>query len=149
MYNRLNNHIIIANKLLDDIKIEYRETFSKLKTLSSKAYSNKYLLWKISDDEIGFLTLYFAKYFEETNFTKKAIVMCASGIGTSKLLYAKTHRNFPDLDLIGTISKNEYKKILLNMLILTSLFQPFLSFLKIMNRLFFPVLCSILRIKID
>lgn len=110
MYNRLNNHIIIANKLLDDIKSEYRETFSKLKTLSSKAYSNKYLPWKISDDEIGFLTLYFAKYFEETNFTKKAIVMCASGIGTSKLLYTKIHRNFPDLDLIGTISKNEYEK---------------------------------------
>lgn len=110
MYNRLNNHIIIANKLLDDIKSEYREMFGKLKTLSSKAYRRQCLPWKISDDEIGFLTLYFAKYFEETNFTKKAIVMCASGIGTSKLLYAKIHKNFPDLDLIGTISKNEYEK---------------------------------------
>ncbi|WP_338326177.1 hypothetical protein [Lactobacillus johnsonii] len=43
----------------------------RLKTLSLKAYSNKYLPWKISDDEIGFLTLYFAKYFEETILQKK------------------------------------------------------------------------------
>lgn len=71
MYNRLNNHIIIANKLLDDIKSEYRETFIRLKTLSLKAYSNKYLPWKISDDELVFLILYFAKYFEETILQKK------------------------------------------------------------------------------
>lgn len=65
--------------------------------------------WNISDDEIGFLTLYFAKYFEETSIRKKVLVMCASGVGTSKLLYAKIHRNFPDLDLVGITSKNDYE----------------------------------------
>ena len=36
--------------------------------------------------------------------------MCASGVGTSKLLYAKIHRNFPDLDLVGMTSKNDYER---------------------------------------
>lgn len=110
MYNRLNNRIVIANKLLGDIKAEYRELFDRLKALSKRAHEEHRLPWKISDDEIGFLTLYFAKYFEETSLYKKVLVMCASGVGTSKLLYAKIHRNFPDLDLIGVTSKNEYEK---------------------------------------
>ena len=110
MYNRLNNQIVIANKLLDDIKSEYYELFSHLKKLSAEAYNNKLLPWNISDDEIGFLTLYFAKYFEETSLRKKVLVMCASGVGTSKLLYAKIHRNFPDLDLVGMTSKNDYER---------------------------------------
>ena len=109
MYNRLNNQIVIANKLLDDIKTEYQELFNRLRALSSKAYHDQLLPWNISDDEIGFLTLYFAKYFEETSLRKKALVMCASGVGTSKLLYAKIHRNFPELDLVGITSKSDYE----------------------------------------
>lgn len=109
MYNRLNNQIVIANKLLDDIKSEYAELFEKLKQLSLQAYQDKLIPWKISDDEIGFLTLYFAKYFEENTMQKKVLVMCASGVGTSKLLYAKVHRNFPDLDLVGITSKSDYE----------------------------------------
>lgn len=35
--------------------------------------------------------------------------MCASGVGTSKLLYAKIHRNFPDLNLVGIASKSDYE----------------------------------------
>lgn len=109
MYNRLNNQIVIANKLLADIRSEYHDLFDRLKDLSDKAYHNHLLQWNISDDEIGFLTLYFAKYFEETSMRKKVLVMCASGVGTSKLLYAKIHRNFPDLDLVGVTSKNDYE----------------------------------------
>lgn len=38
MYNRLNNQIVIANKLLDDIKSEYQGLFERLKSLSTKAH---------------------------------------------------------------------------------------------------------------
>lgn len=109
MYNRLNNQISVANKLLDDIKAEYQQTFLKLRQLSDQAYQDGLLKWEISDDEVGFLTLYFAKYFEETSMRQKALVMCASGVGTSKLLYAKIHHKFPDLDLVGIISKGAYE----------------------------------------
>lgn len=109
MYNRLNNQIVIANKLLDDIKSEYQSLFERLKSLSAKAHHDGFLPWNISDDEIGFLTLYFAKYFEEASLHKQVLVMCASGVGTSKLLYAKIHRNFPDLNLVGIASKSDYE----------------------------------------
>ena len=110
MYNRLRNGIAIANKLLGSIKAEYRQTFDQLRKLSDQAYQDGLLKWEISDDEIGFLTLYFAKYFEETSMRRTALVMCASGVGTSKLLYAKIHRNFPDLELVGIISKSAYEE---------------------------------------
>lgn len=109
MFNRLKNRIVIANKLLDDIKSEYQKLFDCLKRLSRQANDDGLLSWKISDDEIGFLTLYFAKYFEETSLNKRVLVMCASGVGTSKLLYAKIHRNFPELDLVGIVSKSDYE----------------------------------------
>ena len=34
--------------------------------------------------------------------------MCASGIGTSKLLYVKIHKAFPDLNIVGVTSKTDY-----------------------------------------
>lgn len=109
MLNRLKNQIVITNKLLDDIIAEYHKLFDILKQLSQQAKEQGLLPWKISDDEIGFLTLYFAKYFEEISLNKRVLVMCASGVGTSKLLYAKIHRNFPELDLVGIVSKSDYE----------------------------------------
>ncbi|MCB7112473.1 transcription antiterminator, partial [[Eubacterium] rectale] len=58
--------------------------------------------------EIGFLTLYFAKYIEESSLPKRVLIMCASGIGTSKLLYVKIHKAFPDLNIVGVTSKTDY-----------------------------------------
>ncbi|WP_251545751.1 BglG family transcription antiterminator [Limosilactobacillus caecicola] len=110
MYNRLKNHIVIVNKLLKDIRSEYSNIFNRLQKLSQQAYKTNLLPWPISSDEVGFLTLYFAKYYEEVSLNKKVLVMCASGVGTSKLLYAKIHRNFPNLDLVGITSKSDYEK---------------------------------------
>ena len=36
--------------------------------------------------------------------------MCASGIGTSKLLFTKVKKFFPDLNILAVLSVNEYKK---------------------------------------
>lgn len=108
MINRLNNHIIVANKVLADIKLEYGQLFKKVAAISEKAENQLQLPWKINDDEIGFLTLYFAKYIEESSLPKRVLIMCASGIGTSKLLYVKIHKAFPDLNIVGVTSKTDY-----------------------------------------
>lgn len=110
MINRLRNGIVIANKLLNDIKTEYGQLFNQLRSLSNQATQSGYLDWQISDDEIGFLTLYFAKYFEEVSLKKRVLIMCTSGVGTSKLLYARIHHSFPNLDLVGVTSKVDYEE---------------------------------------
>ena len=35
--------------------------------------------------------------------------MCASGVGTSKLLCAKVHKRFPNLEIVGITSKAQYE----------------------------------------
>lgn len=109
MLNRLENHIIVANRLLNDIKLEYGALFEKVKSISKQASQIMINKAPISDDESGFITLYFAKYFEENRPAKTALIMCASGVGTSKLLYAKVHQAFPNLKIVGTLSTGEYQ----------------------------------------
>lgn len=109
MINRLNNNILIVNKLLGDIKSEYGDLYNRLRSLSDSARKELNLPWKITDDEVGYLTLYFAEYYEETKKEHFVLIMCESGIGTSKLLYAKIHHSFPNLNIVGIISKMEYE----------------------------------------
>lgn len=109
MLNRLDNHIIVVNRLLNDIKLEYGSLFSTVEDVSKQASQLMKNKEEISDDESGFITLYFAKYFEESRPVKKALIMCASGVGTSKLLYAKVHQAFPSLKIVGILSTEVYK----------------------------------------
>lgn len=109
MMNRLNNQITVANKLLFDIRSEYADLYSVVRHAATKAEEDLKLPWTISDDEVGYLTLYFAKYLEEGERPKRALVMCASGVGTSKLLNAKVRRKFPDLEIAGITSKDDYE----------------------------------------
>ncbi len=110
MINRLQNNIIVNNKLLSNIQTEYGDLFNKVKKISRDIEKESSFLISISDDEIGFLTLYFARYFEEVHKKKNIIIMCASGIGTSKLLLTKVQKFFPDLNILAVLSVNEYKK---------------------------------------
>ncbi|WP_282801756.1 BglG family transcription antiterminator [Secundilactobacillus kimchicus] len=110
MLNRLKNHIVVVNKLLQDIKVEYGDLFSRVIEISRQLEKRLGEPWQISDDEAGFITLYFAKYFEEAPSTKKALIMCASGVGTSKLLNVKVRKAFPDLQVVAVISLADYER---------------------------------------
>src|SRR5699024_9693923 len=110
MINRLQNNITVNNKLLSNSKTEYGDLFNKVKNISKNIEKESNFSISISDDEVGFLTLYFARYFEEIHTQKSVIIMCASGIGTSKLLFTKVKKFFPDLNILAVLSVNEYKK---------------------------------------
>lgn len=108
MLNRVNNHINIRNKLLQDIKIEYADTFEDVKEATNRIFEEQYGQ-KLSDDEIGFLTLYFAKYIEQHPRKINVLIMCASGIGTSELLKVKVKKYFPQLNIIDVVSLRQYE----------------------------------------
>ena len=84
MINRLRVGIYIENNMLEEIQLEYFETFNKLKNIIPKIQNKFEIKNQIFDSEIGFITLYFEKYL--TTNKKKYSTYCSTGVGTSELL---------------------------------------------------------------
>lgn len=103
MIGRLRAGIPIENPLLSIMKEEYEDIYSACCT------AEKYLLSELGiqhvpESEIGFLTMHFGAALERLNLLKKrikAVVVCPSGIGTSRLLAATLKKEYPDLQLLG------------------------------------------------
>jgi activator of the mannose operon, transcriptional antiterminator len=107
MVNRMKNNIQIKNNLLEEIEIEYEELFNIIKAISKNA-ENKFKLGKINNDENGYLTIYFAKYLEQMFDTKRIVIICTSGIGTSELLKVKVKKAFPNIEIVDVLSTTDF-----------------------------------------
>ena len=103
MLNRLENGIKINNSLLVQIRIEYGEMFNYIKQ-ATQLITDRLKVPQIDENEIGFLTLYFAMALEEESPQIPTLIMCATGVGTSELLRVKVEKKFPDLKIVETIS---------------------------------------------
>ena len=106
---RLKNEIVIKNELLKDIQLEYQNMFQFVSQVSRKA-EQKFHLSTISEDEIGFLVLYFVRYKEIQKRKKRILIMCSSGIGTSELLKVKVRKAFPDIEIVDVLSSKKFSK---------------------------------------
>lgn len=102
MIHRLKNGIHIKNPLLDEIKNEFRLMFD-LTWLVSESLRN-ILDVNITEDEIGFLMLYFQNALEKAKRSKRIIIVCPNGITTSTLIANKIKRMLPPLDIIEIVS---------------------------------------------
>lgn len=106
LIKRLKNNIHINNNLLEQIKIEYTDLFSIVKKVSMTVFTEEGL--NIPDDnEIGYLTLYFAQAIESQPKSVNVVIMCATGIGTSELLKIKIANVFPNFNIIAVTSNND------------------------------------------
>ena len=106
LINRLRNNIFINNNLLEQIKMEYTDLFNVVKSASALVFPSCDL--SIPDDnEIGYLTLYFAQAIESQSKRINAVIMCATGIGTSELLKIKIEKIFPNFNIIAVTSNND------------------------------------------
>ncbi|MBC1379220.1 BglG family transcription antiterminator [Listeria innocua] len=111
MVNRMNHQINIKNNLLSDIKLEYGQLFEIIKE-TARDVAETFKLNTISDDEVGYITIYFAKHIEESPLVKRIIIMCSSGIGTSELLKVKVQKAFPDVEIVDVLSSTKFKNSL-------------------------------------
>lgn len=114
MISRLKMKISLPNALLNDIKLEYPTVFSATKKAAVKV-SQEFGLPKISNDETGFICLYFAKYYEEKNKSNakvKVYVICTTGIGTSGIISTKIKNSIPEIEIVGLASNFDIKTIL-------------------------------------
>lgn len=109
--NRLDYGLEIRNPLLEEIKTQYGELFKIVKETTDILYLENNL--KLSDDEIGYLTLHFGAAIERMKLNdtvNKSVnigVVCASGIGISALLASRIKSTFMDADEVIALSVDD------------------------------------------
>lgn len=94
--------------------MEYEKVFEATK-LASKQVEREFHLPAISDNETGFICLYFVKYLEaqpRRNKRVRVYIICTTGIGTSEIISTKIRKLMPDLKVIGLGSNLEIEDIL-------------------------------------
>ncbi|WP_433638369.1 BglG family transcription antiterminator [Kluyvera georgiana] len=111
MLNRLTYNIIIHNPLLDEIRQELASVFAAVK-MAVDNINNELNLLSASDDEVAYLTVYIQAAIEKIKVSKKIILVCSSGIGTSQLLYSRIKRAFPEWDIVDIVPGARLKEVL-------------------------------------
>lgn len=130
MLNRLTNHIKIKNSLLAQIKLEYPTLFKTVSVAIQETQAH-FKLPEINEDEIGFITVYFAQAMEQLRQTIKTVIVCTTGLGTAELLKTKIGNRFPELKIVQTSSATDLPKTIENIgdvqLIISTLNVPIIS----------------------
>ncbi|MDL0436031.1 MULTISPECIES: transcription antiterminator [unclassified Niallia] len=109
---RLKQKMRISNPLLSDIKLDYHDLFKVVKKAAELTLPKLH----IPDEEIGYLVLHFGAALNSKQLTTKlrVLIICSSGIGTSKMLATKIGNEIPGLSEIKTASVFELKNITLD-----------------------------------
>lgn len=108
--NRAKYNIEIKNCFRDDIKNSYPRFYN----ITSKASEiiNKEFNVVLSSDEISYICLHFVAAIEKMNkgyaSKKRVIVVCSTGVGTSKLLASRLKNYYEDIEIVDIISYNQF-----------------------------------------
>ncbi|MFM1651574.1 BglG family transcription antiterminator [Brevibacillus sp. B_LB10_24] len=92
--SKVRNGIFAANPMINEIATNYQSLYHVIKTSVKKTFSEAHF----PDSEIGYLTLHFIVSMEK--HTAKALhvlVVCSSGMGSSKMLASRLEREFPEI----------------------------------------------------
>lgn len=98
---RLRANIPLDNPQLDSIMTDYPEIFSACKT-GAQELCRTLGLRMLEPGEIGFLAMHFGAALERRRNRLRrvaAVIVCPSGMGTSRLLAAGLQREFANLDV--------------------------------------------------
>lgn len=108
LISRLQEGVFVANPIKEQIKEDYPLLF-----LSLKYYFNQQAGLNVNDDEIGFLTLHFGVNIDSLSSVPKikTLVICTSGIATSRMLTKKLLDFFPQMTIIEQSSLLDLKEL--------------------------------------
>lgn len=108
LLSRTQNDLQVFNPLKDTIKESYGEIYQAVSCFKSQIeyYTKK----SLSEDEIGFLTVYFStsasRMKQDEQFVYQAVVLCHHGISTGKLLAANLKEQF-NVEIVAVLSSYE------------------------------------------
>lgn len=107
---RLTNQLSINNPLLGSIQRDYPKLFKIVR----EGFDSIYRDIPVPDEEIGYLVLHFGAAIlqDDQQVQLSALVVCASGIGTSKMLVTRLRKAIPQLKQLKTISLFELERTL-------------------------------------
>ncbi|WP_151733592.1 BglG family transcription antiterminator [Paenibacillus tengchongensis] len=100
---RIREGTRIRNPLLNPIRRDYEELFQIIR-LSVEELE---LDLSIPDEEIGFLVMHFGASLERLNQLKRkvrAILVCSSGLSSSRLLAIRLSKELPQIEILGNAS---------------------------------------------
>ncbi|MGN7456207.1 BglG family transcription antiterminator [Paenibacillus pasadenensis] len=100
----------IRNPLLEAVRKDYAELFAQVRAASDAALRN----WTVPEEEIAFLVMHFGASLErrqQLSQPLRAIIVCTSGIGSSRMLATRLGKEFPQLDLVQQASWYEASRI--------------------------------------
>ena len=103
---RIRAGIPIENPLLEDIQNRYDEIYQAC-TAGCISLSASYGLPSFPPSEVGFISIYFSMALDRRAKLARrisVIIVCPTGIGSSRLLAENLHKAYPDLDIRGTTS---------------------------------------------
>lgn len=110
--HRLMFNKTLQNPLLDEIKDKYKHIFNA-STKACKVLENTFDI-KVNDHEIAYITMHFGAAIESQSVHKekftKVLLVCASGIGTSKLLSIKLKSHFKYFEIVDILSHENIEK---------------------------------------
>jgi mannitol operon transcriptional antiterminator len=107
---RIKQNMRISNPLLPKIENDYAELFSICELGVKKVFPELV----IPKEEIGYLVVHFASALlnkEEEFYEVSALVICSSGIGTSKILATKLQQEIQEIKTIKNISVFDLDKV--------------------------------------
>ncbi|WNB92609.1 BglG family transcription antiterminator [Bacillus sp. NEB1478] len=112
--NRMKYKMNLRNPMLKEIKASYPFSF-ELAIAASNIIQQKSDVM-INEDEIGYIAVHLAAAIERMKNKKKrkvrrVAVVCASGLGTAKLLAASIENKFPGITIVGTYPSYSIKDI--------------------------------------
>jgi lichenan operon transcriptional antiterminator len=112
--NRLKYRMNLRNPLLKEIKENYPFSFELGITAAGVIQTSGELI--VNEDEIGYIAIHLEAALErmknkKRREMKRVAIVCASGLGTAKLLAASVEAKFPGIDIVGTYPTYSIKDI--------------------------------------
>ncbi|MBD2872425.1 BglG family transcription antiterminator [Paenibacillus arenilitoris] len=102
-FRRIRDGIAIRNPMLAPIKKDYGALFALVRRGVNELVRDM----KVPDEEIGYIVMHFGASLERLGQYPrkiKAVLVCTSGIGSSKLLAVRIAKELPQIELIGHYS---------------------------------------------
>lgn len=113
LYHDLINHIGAALKRLEmnlpeienTVLVKLKQQYPKLYSIVEEKLIEVFSPAIFSEQEIGYVVTHFASSFEKHGYSRdlKILVVCASGIGTSKILKTRLERSIPEINHIDVL----------------------------------------------
>lgn len=109
MLYRLKHHIFIINPILQSIKKKYSNTYKTVCVAIKDLSKEEPVLRCLTDEEIGYLSVYFQLAIEKYKKKIPALLECSSGVGTSHLLKEKLKKYFPEIHVERIVAQYRAK----------------------------------------